>query len=789
MTTLTLGKVKLVNRGTWSSSATYTQGDVVQYNGVSFIYHNETPKAYTSLFFGTLSSFPLLGTIASLPANSTQFTITWTTALPSTADSRIVPNSTIFAYTKYFDSDALITSITHTNTTTSVITVNCQSNNTSTVTSVPVSIGPRRVGNRYEVSFNEIDWDLMSDNMTFVGDWNISTSYLPGQIVTRNNQSYQCVNGVVGIDPLWDYVGAWDPFLVGNEALPHERVLTTPNTNPWGWRGHPFVPNPTWGTANTYAGIPWNLPTSHKNSYFAGRWNSTQNRTFMDYRGTSSHWSDAQGNEITRGNCYYYWGVGGAGDVRLYAGETGPKFELDYYTNESPNYGNTPFAKSKSTPRCMQSGHAWANKAVLMSNGSLMMGGENGNGKCGVGETSNPDLPLIQLRRSSFSNRSIVKVAQGAWGGRDGSSHTLALDEHGELWAWGYNGHGQCGNGKETGGDTGMRAGTDVDIYSPLCLTKEIYFGGNRIVDIACGSYSSYALDETGQLWSWGYNNYGQLGYPTNTGTGSSDRCRYPRVIPVSWAGYGGIQKFAMSNQEGADWLTVLDGQGHIWNCGYNNQGQLGRNNTTNDSNASTITRTSSTLAWSIGGGIKNFFVGHNNNPTTYFLDTSLNLWATGCNSHKNLHSDGVDRLVPVQLYGPAGAVPDIVTIVNTGRAGGGSQHFLDVNGVAYGTGWNGYGECGFGTTDYGGSGNVRTQSFGQSSTSSIQRVLLPNAWQKDIVDLWGHGDYDATSSHITLAGFINSRGEMLQAGRDYNYTTMDNTGHAYCPQTIMNFF
>lgn len=33
-----------------------------------------------------------------------------------------------------------------------------------------------------------------------------------------------------------------------------------------------------------------------------------------------------------------------------------------------------------------------------------------------------------------------------------------------------------------------------------------------KIVDIACGSYASYAVDEAGKTWAWGLNNYGQIG-------------------------------------------------------------------------------------------------------------------------------------------------------------------------------------------------------------------------------------------------------------------------------------
>ena len=38
------------------------------------------------------------------------------------------------------------------------------------------------------------------------------------------------------------------------------------------------------------------------------------------------------------------------------------------------------------------------------------------------------------------------------------------------------------------------------------------------IVDVACGSYATYAVDEQGHTWGWGLNNYGQLGIQGQVG-------------------------------------------------------------------------------------------------------------------------------------------------------------------------------------------------------------------------------------------------------------------------------
>ena len=39
-------------------------------------------------------------------------------------------------------------------------------------------------------------------------------------------------------------------------------------------------------------------------------------------------------------------------------------------------------------------------------------------------------------------------------------------------------------------------------------------------------------------LWSWGYNTRGNLGYPTNSGFGDSDRSYQPQKINVNWNSY-----------------------------------------------------------------------------------------------------------------------------------------------------------------------------------------------------------------------------------------------------------
>ena len=69
--------------------------------------------------------------------------------------------------------------------------------------------------------------------------------------------------------------------------------------------------------------------------------------------------------------------------------------------------------------------------------------------------------------------------------------------ECGKLYSVGYNGNGELGNGN------------DEDCKE----IKEIEFFKNlKIIDIKSGGNHSLAISENGEIFSWGCNEYGQIG-------------------------------------------------------------------------------------------------------------------------------------------------------------------------------------------------------------------------------------------------------------------------------------
>lgn len=82
-----------------------------------------------------------------------------------------------------------------------------------------------------------------------------------------------------------------------------------------------------------------------------------------------------------------------------------------------------------------------------------------------------------------------------------GLAHTAVISLEGELFTWGFNVTGQLGLGdKKTW-------------WSPYWVEKDIV--GNllpQIINVACGYYTTYAIDVFGNLFSWGKGHIGHKG-------------------------------------------------------------------------------------------------------------------------------------------------------------------------------------------------------------------------------------------------------------------------------------
>ena len=218
---------------------------------------------------------------------------------------------------------------------------------------------------------------------------------------------------------------------------------------------------------------------------------------------------------------------------------------------ELSSLGLPPFPNIQSTPLQLA---GIANVTTLSAGGShlLMLKsdktvwaiGGNQFGQLGDGTTT--------VRTSPVQVSGLTNVAQIDASAEDFS---LALKEDGTVWGWGLNRSGQLGPG---GGSL------NFDPHPLPILNAGLPSG---IADIAAGSEFALAVAPNGTVWSWGDNNWFQLG--------RSSPVQDP--IPSPIPNFNGVSAVAAGNDHG----VALKSDGSVWGWGRNSEGELGDGTTT----------------------------------------------------------------------------------------------------------------------------------------------------------------------------------------------------------------
>ncbi len=128
-------------------------------------------------------------------------------------------------------------------------------------------------------------------------------------------------------------------------------------------------------------------------------------------------------------------------------------------------------------------------------------------------------------------------------------AHTLALDETGQVWAWGKNNYGQLGDGSKANKNKPIAVSGMIDVKA-----------------ISCGRYFSMVLKQDGSVWTWGKNGDGELG------NGAFN----DQLHPVQVRNLSNVKAIAGGWYHG----LALKQDGSVWGWGQNAYGQLGISNT-----------------------------------------------------------------------------------------------------------------------------------------------------------------------------------------------------------------
>ncbi|PRP87030.1 putative uvb-resistance protein uvr8 [Planoprotostelium fungivorum] len=160
-------------------------------------------------------------------------------------------------------------------------------------------------------------------------------------------------------------------------------------------------------------------------------------------------------------------------------------------------------------------------------------------GRLGHGDNNHLTSPKVV---SSLRGKRILQIGAGNW-------YTMALSDHGAVFSWGYNRFGQIGHGKAS---TQLFPRHISSLYN------------NTIVKICCGKVHSLFWSETGDIYSMGSGNCGQLG----------TKNRKIQNIPTAVEKFNGLEITSIAS--GYNHNVALDSNGTVFGWGYFSRDHLG---------------------------------------------------------------------------------------------------------------------------------------------------------------------------------------------------------------------
>ncbi|MFN8169603.1 MAG: fibronectin type III domain-containing protein [Candidatus Nanopelagicales bacterium] len=276
---------------------------------------------------------------------------------------------------------------------------------------------------------------------------------------------------------------------------------------------------------------------------------------------------------------------------------------------------------------------------ALTDTGTVLTWGGGAGGALGTGSLTDSSVPLEVPGLTSV--RQVAVTLSGT---------AFALKDDGSIWAWGDNRWGAVGDGTTTQRNTPVPV---LGLPGP-------------VTSISAGDGQAFALLADGTVWSWGRNNYSQLGYA------SAEVSTTPARVP-------GLSDIASVSAGTASGLAVTrDGTLLAWGDGQ--QPLLGSGAGSDPSVPRPVPGITDVVAAEAGSGFD------------LALRSDRTVWSWGYYAFGALGDGGTsNRFVPAQ----------IATLTNIRAISGRHQHAmaLGADGTVYAWGLGMAGELGNGTT------------------------------------------------------------------------------------------
>ena len=334
-----------------------------------------------------------------------------------------------------------------------------------------------------------------------------------------------------------------------------------------------------------------------------------------------------EGKTIVQISAKVWYALALASDGTVYSWGFNSWGQLGNGTSGTANNASAPVAvKTAGTPMegktIVQVAAGATHSLALATDGTIYAWGKNEYGQLGNDSTTNSPVPVaVKTAGTPMDGKTIIQIHAGY-------EHSLALASDGTVYAWGRNNSGQLGKNDAT--DTHIPAAVQT-LGTPMA--------GKVIVQLAAGNSQSMALASDGTVYTWGWNQYGQLGNGTTTNS------RIPVAVVTTGTPLAGktISQIAAGN---AHALAMTD-DGAIYSWGWNQYGQLGNNSTINSSLPVIVKTTGTPLA---GKMITQIASGGSPNSLVLANDGTMYTWGWGQHGQLGNGTIGTDAKTPLAV-------------------------------------------------------------------------------------------------------------------------------------------